>query len=55
MIQCIQHTHFKVQNPTHASDVELEHFLHVGGDVGEEGVGSPVGAHVGHHDGPHLP
>ena len=46
--------YFFVKTDTYLFDVKLEHFFHVGGDVGEKGIGSPVGAHMGNHDRPHC-
>ena len=38
---------------TYRFDVKLEDLLHVGGNIGEEGVRSPVGACMGHDNCPH--
>ena len=34
-------------------DIKLQHFLHVHGYTGEDGVGTPVVTGMGHHYGPH--
>ena len=38
---------------TYRFDIKLEHLLHVGRDVGQQGVCAPVGTHVTHYNGPY--